>query len=90
MFYSDTATAPLSGLKPGEKGIVQAVSLALPGHERRRVMDLGIVPGTEIEAVMRSAGGDPTAYRVRGTLIALRQEQSQWILVSRDSREVAL
>ena len=89
MFYSDTAGAPLSGLKPGETATVQAVSTALPAHERRRVMDLGILPGAEIEVVMRSAGGDPTAYRVRGALIALRNEQSQWILVSRNPGEGA-
>ena len=87
MLHSDLAAAPLSALKPGERATVQAVSLALPTHERRRFMDLGILPGAEVEVVMRSAGGDPTAYRVRGTLIALRKEQSQWIFVSRNSRE---
>jgi Fe2+ transport system protein FeoA len=44
-------------------------------------MDLGLLPGTTITAEMTSAGGDPTAYRVRGALIALRKTQSDLIFV---------
>jgi Fe2+ transport system protein FeoA len=43
-----------------------------------------MVPGTRIEAELRSAGGDPMAYRVRGALIALRQDQARWIQVDRN------
>jgi len=50
--------------------------------ERRRLLDLGFVPGTTIEVEMVSPGGDPTAYRVRGTLIALRREQSSLIYIN--------
>ena len=46
-------------------------------------MDLGILPGTTIEAELRSPSGDPTAYRVRGALIALRREQSELIYIDR-------
>ena len=46
-----------------------------------RLMDLGVVPGTPVEVEMRSMGGDPVAYRVRGALIALRAEQAGWIEV---------
>jgi DtxR family Mn-dependent transcriptional regulator len=53
------------------------------GPERRRLLDLGIVPGTEITAEMRSAGGDPIAYRIRGALIALRKTQAAGIYVRR-------
>lgn len=80
---------PLTSLRPGEKGIVQAISTTCRKHERRRLMDLGILPGTVIEAVMRSPGGDPTAYRVRGALLALREEQSRWIYISRTVQEAA-
>ena len=44
-------------------------------------MDLGILPGTRIEAVMRSPMGDPVAYRVRGALVALRQGQARQIVI---------
>jgi len=49
--------------------------------ERRRMLDLGIVPGTRIETVMRSPLGDPIAYRIRGSVVALRHEQARMIEV---------
>jgi len=42
-------------------------------------MDLGIVPGTEIQAEMKSIGGDPVAYKIRGASIALRKTQADKI-----------
>jgi Fe2+ transport system protein FeoA len=45
-------------------------------------MDLGIVPGTTITAELSSVTGNPMAYRVRGTLVALRKEQAEQIVVS--------
>jgi DtxR family Mn-dependent transcriptional regulator len=52
------------------------------GAQRRRLLDLGVVPGTEIEAELPSASGDPVAYRIRGALIALRRQQAEWIEVA--------
>ena len=49
--------------------------------ERRRLLDLGILPGTKIENVMNSPLGDPVAYRVRSTVVALRREQTALIEV---------
>ncbi|MBN1220596.1 MAG: DtxR family transcriptional regulator [Anaerolineae bacterium] len=72
----------LSSLKPGERAWVLNISPASRGLERRRFMDLGILPGTQIEAELTSPGGDPTAYRVRGTLIALRREQADMINIT--------
>lgn len=69
----------LSTLKVGEKGIVLGIAKALRGQQRRRLMDLGIVPGTEIEAQLESVTRDPTAYRVRGSVIALRKQQADRI-----------
>lgn len=75
--------APLSGLRPGEAGRVVAISRRCRAPERRRLMDLGVLPGTVIRAEMISPTGDPTAYRVRGALIALRAAQAQLIRVER-------
>ncbi|MCY7377367.1 MAG: ferrous iron transport protein A [Pyrinomonadaceae bacterium] len=47
--------------------------------ERRRMFDLGILPGTRIENVMPSPLGDPIAYRVRSSVVALRTEQAELI-----------
>ena len=78
---------PLSILKPGQKGEVVMLSPRCRGPERRRLMDLGILPGTVIEAELRSPGGDPTAYRIRDALIALRIEQAEWIRIEPLSME---
>ena len=72
---------PLDTLHPGEKGKVTAISSLSKGVERRRLFDLGIIPGTEIIVEMNSPGGDPTAYRIRGSVIALRSSQARLIKV---------
>jgi DtxR family Mn-dependent transcriptional regulator len=72
---------PLDTLNPGERGYVTAISSLSRGVERRRLYDLGLIPGTEIEVEMVSPGGDPTAYRIRGSVIALRDSQARLIKV---------
>ena len=73
------ATQTLNSIKPGQTAIVKA--LESEGLERRRLMDLGLLPGTQVEVELTSPLGDPTAYLVRGTLVALRKEQAARILV---------
>jgi DtxR family Mn-dependent transcriptional regulator len=74
---------PLSALRPGEEGRVLSISRRCRGLERRRFMDLGVLPGTVIRAELRSPNGDPTAYSIRDALIALRAEQAEAIRVER-------
>ncbi|HYG35582.1 MAG TPA: FeoA family protein, partial [Clostridia bacterium] len=71
----------LTTLRPGQCAKVKGLSPACRGAERRRLLDLGFVAGTKVEVEMVSPGGDPTAYRVRGTLVALRREQAGLIRV---------
>lgn len=71
----------LADLRLGERARVLHLTAACRGAERRRLLDLGFVPGTEIEVDMMSPVGDPTAYRVRGTVIALRREQARLIRI---------
>lgn len=72
----------LSSLRPGERTRVVGLSPACRGQERRRLLDLGFVPGTPVEVDMVSPAGDPTAYRVRGSVVALRREQADLIRVN--------
>lgn len=71
----------LSSLEPGEKGEVVGISRASRGTERRRFLDLGVLPGTVVEAELVGPGGDPTGYRIRDTLIAFRREQADMIRI---------
>jgi DtxR family Mn-dependent transcriptional regulator len=82
------ATEPgerLSALGLGQTARVAKISPACRGPERRRFMDLGILPGTLVKAEMVSPSGDPTAYLIRRSLIALRKEQAELITITRDS-----
>ena len=69
----------LSELQLGESG--QVVRVEGMEEQRRRLMDLGVIPGTIIAAEMASPMGDPTAYRIRGALIALRKDQAGLIVI---------
>ena len=71
------APTTLDQLQPGAKARVTALTSA--GAERRRFMDLGILPGARIEVELQNPLGDPTAYRIRGAVIALRREQAHQI-----------
>ena len=51
------------------------------GSTRRRMLDLGLIYDTQVEAMQRSPSGDPTAYQIRGAVIALRSEEASKILV---------
>lgn len=78
----------LSSLKIGEKGIVLGISKALRGQQRRRLMDLGVVPGTEITAELQSAVGDPMVYSIKGASIALRKKQTDLIYLISEKTEL--
>ena len=55
--------------------------LSSVGAIRRSMLDLGLISGTVVEAMHKSPSGDPTAYNIRGAVIALRSEEAGKILV---------
>jgi DtxR family Mn-dependent transcriptional regulator len=78
---AETVEATLADLEPGRTGRVTRLSYRIRGAERRRLMDLGVLPGTEITTEMSSMAGDPSAYRIRDAVIALRESQARMIYV---------
>lgn len=82
----DEKPRTLANLSLGEEAIVRAISPACRGLVRRRLLDLGFVPGTRVRAELKSLGGDPTAFRVRNTLVALRGDQAKYILVEKTNQ----
>ena len=70
----------LDTLPIGRKAFVDR--LLSDGNERRRMLDLGIVPNTLVEALYKSPAGDPVAYQVRGAVIAIRSEDAKKILIN--------
>lgn len=82
---TDTGRRPtLADITPGQTAQVRAITSRCQGAQRRRLLDLGVVPGTRIVAELDSASGDPIAYRIRGALIALRRQQAEWIEIEPD------
>lgn len=54
-------------------------TIDIKGPLKRRLLDLGFVPGTSVKVLQKSPLGDPVAYQVRGTVIALRKEEAKSI-----------
>lgn len=75
----------LASLGAGERAVIHALNAG--DRFRRRLLDLGFVPGTVVEAVRRSPFGDPVAVSVRGTTIALRLEDAGRIAIRRLDQE---
>lgn len=71
----------LSDLPVGGEALVYALAPSCTGAERRRLLDLGVVPGTRIRCEFPSPFGSPRSYDIRGALIALRNYQADRILV---------
>ncbi len=64
----------------GKKGdFIRIIHLDIDGVMRRRLLDLGFVPGAIVEVLRKSPLGDPIAFRVSQTSIALRKEESSKI-----------
>ena len=72
------APQPLNTLPIGQIGTVS--ELVSHDSERRRMLDLGLVKGTQVTALQKSPSGDPVAYFIRGAVIALRTEDASKIL----------
>ncbi|MFT3983866.1 MAG: FeoA family protein [Lachnospiraceae bacterium] len=76
----NTAQITLNKLPIGKKASVTALNS--DGTIRRRMLDLGIIDGTEIETLYKSPSGNPVAYLIRGAVIALRSDVSEKITVT--------
>lgn len=79
----------LSRLLPGQSAAVRG--LAVGGPMRRRLQDIGLVHGTVVECLGASPLGDPSAYLIRGAVIALRDQDARGVLVDQpvsDERNV--
>jgi len=72
-------TKPLTELKPGEKGRV--VKVGGSGAIHRRILDMGVVSGSEIEVERVAPLGDPVEFNLLGYHLSLRREEARNIYV---------
>ena len=72
-------TKRLSDLKPGQKGKV--VKVGGSGAIHRRILDMGVVPGAEIEVERVAPLADPVEFKLLGYHLSLRKEEAQNVRV---------
>lgn len=69
----------LNDMLPGQTARIK--ELLSTGSIRRRLLDIGLIENTEVECVGRSPSGDPSAFLIRGAVIAIRSEDSSKITI---------
>lgn len=69
----------LDDIVPGQQAVV--CTLLATGSMRRRLLDIGLVKDTRVECLGRSPGGDPSAFLIRGAVIAIRAKDCKNILI---------
>ena len=69
----------LNQLPLDRNGIIQ--ELNCDGNIKRRLLDMGLVKGTNIKPILISPSKDPRAFEVRGSIIAIREEDAKRISV---------
>ena len=70
----------LDDMTPGQRA--EVLELRTESRMRRRLLDLGLVPGTRVECVGQSPGGDPKADLIRGAA-AIRSEDARTVTMRR-------
>ena len=69
----------LCDMKIGEKGIIKKIEAN--ENIKRRLLDIGLINGTQVECVLKSPFNDPMAYLIRGAIIAIRKNDCNKIEV---------
>ena len=72
-------TLCLNDITPGQTAVIK--ELNINGSMRRRLLDIGLIDGTKIECIGKSVLGDPSAFLIRGAVIAIRSEDCKNILI---------
>ena len=74
---------PLNSVKLNNTVLIHSINCK--ENIKRRLLDLGLCENTKITPLFKSFSGDPTAYDVRGTTIAIREDDSKNIWVKFES-----
>ena len=78
--HDEAPTIAIDAMRPGESGVIARVD-AEPAIVRR-LMELGLVPGTELHHVRVAPLGDPIEVNVRGVHLSLRRSEASRIHVT--------
>jgi Fe2+ transport system protein FeoA/Mn-dependent DtxR family transcriptional regulator len=78
---SPALPVPLGEMPVGTQALV--VEIGGHGKHQRRMLDMGFVPGATVTVIRKAPLGDPIEYRIKGTAVALRQEDANTVLVGK-------
>ena len=79
MTANENEVHTLCEIAPGQSAVVK--ELQTHGAMRRRLIDIGLTEKTRVKCVGRAPCGDPSAYMIRGAVIAIRRGDAEKILV---------
>jgi ferrous iron transport protein A len=71
----------LGQMNPNEKGKI--IQIKGVGSARRRILDMGMVPGAELEVIKRAPLGDPIEFKIKGYNLTLRKNEADRIIVEK-------
>lgn len=75
-----TNSTPITAnkLSAGQKGIILDV---LEGEAMDRLLEMGFLPGTEVQLYTQAPGNGALAFQINQTLLALRPQEAALILL---------
>lgn len=71
----------LSDLNPGDSAVIYGITADCDNNIRQRLLDLGFVKGANVNIQNISPMGDPIAYCIHETLIALRSDDARCVQI---------
>ncbi len=71
---------PMRQMKEGQKAVIASISA--DGELGRRIRDMGLIPGAEVQVVGRAPLQDPVALRLKGFTLTLRNNEADKITVT--------
>lgn len=80
MTHPNTSPMSLRSLKVGQRASIERINAE--GELGRRIRDMGLVPGAQIEIVGRAPLKDPVAIRLKGFTLSLRNNEADFIQVT--------
>ncbi|KPK16878.1 MAG: hypothetical protein AMJ62_03795 [Myxococcales bacterium SG8_38] len=72
-------TPSLADLRPGQTGEIVSIDCDRP--IARRLMEMGLLPGTEVRVIRLAPLGDPLELRVRGYALSVRRAEAARIAI---------
>ena len=69
----------LSELTPGEKGKVKQITGE--GRLKKKLLDMGVIPGSEVEVIKVAPLGDPIDIKIKGYHLSLRKQEAKQISI---------